>query len=100
MHPVIRIELTGDATVENQLRSVFTINFADELYGKLHRICTVADGEPGAARDYILVRDISRRDLGTVMTLIRRAMRRHKLLDKVTLVRLDLAPPAEDPAAV
>jgi len=99
MHAVIRIELIGEATVENQLRSVFTINLADELYGKLHRICTVSDGAPGAAQDYILVHDIRRRDLGTVMTLIRRAMRRHKLMDKVRLVRLDLEPPAEDPAA-
>ena len=99
MHAVIRIELIGEATVENQLRSVFTINFADELYGKLHRICTVSDGEPGAAQDYILVHDIRRRDLGTVMTLIRRAMRRHKLMDKVRLIHLDLEPPSHDPAA-
>lgn len=98
MNPVIRIELTGDATVENQLRSIF-MNFGDELYGKLYGICTLTEGEPGAAEDYLLAHDISRRDLGTVMTLIRRVMRRHKLMDKVRLIRLDLEPRAEDPAA-
>jgi hypothetical protein len=99
LNAVIRIELTAEATVENQLRSVFMVNFGDELYGKLHRICTVTEGEPGAAPDYLLVHDIRRRDLGTVITLIGRAMRRHKMMDKVRLIRLDLQPPAEDPAA-
>ena len=98
MHPVIRVELTAEATVENQMRSIF-MNFEDEVYGKLHRICTVTEGEPGAAQDYLLVHDISRRDLGTVVTLIRRAMRRHKLMDKVRLIRLDRQPRTEDPAA-
>ena len=97
MHAVIRVELTGEATVENQLRSIF-MNFGDEVYGKLYGICTVTEGEPGAAQDYLLVHDIRRRDLGTVMTLIRRAMRRHKLMDQIRLIRLDLDPPAEDPA--
>jgi hypothetical protein len=98
MNPVIRIELTGEATVENQLRSIF-MNFGDELYGKLYGICTLTEGEPGAAEDYLLVHDITKRDLGTVMTLIRRVQRRHKLMDKIRVVRLDLEPPTEDPAA-
>ena len=98
MHPVIRIELTGEATVENQLRSCF-MNFGDELYGKLQGICTLSEGEPGASHDYYIVHDIRRRDLGTVMTLIRRALRRHKMMDKVRLIRLDLEPSAEPSAS-
>ena len=98
MHPVIRIELTPEPTLENQLRACF-MNFGDELYGKLHRICTVTEGEAGAAQDYLIVHDIRRRDLGTVVTLIRRAMRRHKMMDKVRVIRLDLEPPAEPPSS-
>jgi hypothetical protein len=97
LNAVIRIELTAEHTPENQMRWRFS-NFAEDVQRVMWGICTVDLAELGGPDDHFVVRDIRRRDIGMVTTLIKRAIRHNRMLDDVQLVRVDLQKAADDPA--
>lgn len=73
------------------------LNMLEDVYRKLHGICLVDLAELDRAVDHFVVREIRRKDIGTVTTLLKRVLRHNRMLDDVRLVRVDRDEPA-DPA--
>lgn len=65
------------------------MNMGEDVYRKLRDICLVDLAEIDRAVDHFTVREIRRRDTGTVITLLMRILRHHRMLDEVRLVRMD-----------
>ncbi len=65
------------------------MNMGEDVYGKLHDICLVDLAEIDRADDHFLVRDIRRKDVGTVTALLKRVLRHNRMQDEVRLVRVD-----------
>jgi hypothetical protein len=65
-------------------------NMGEDVYRQLRDLCAVDLGEIDAAVDHFLVREIRRKDIGTVTALLKRILRHSRMLDDVRLVRVDL----------
>jgi hypothetical protein len=99
MAAAIRVQVISNAIddPEAQLHHRF-LNFGEDVYRALRDICTVNLAEVDRAYDHFVVRDIRRRDIGTVNTLLKRVIRHHRLLDDVILVRVDRSDSGRDSA--
>ncbi|HEU0300293.1 MAG TPA: hypothetical protein VFR37_12580 [Longimicrobium sp.] len=75
------------------------MNMGEDVYRKLHDICLVNLEEIDRAVDHFTVREIRRKDIGTVTTLLMRILRHNHMLDEVRLVRVDGSTPADAEAA-
>lgn len=65
-------------------------NMGEDVYRQLREVCAVDLGEIDAAVDHFVVREVRRKDIGTVTTLLNRILRHSRMLDEVRLVRVDL----------
>jgi hypothetical protein len=74
-------------------------NMGENVYRQLRDLCAVDLAEIDAAVDHFIVRDIRRKDIGTVTTQLERILRHSRMLDDVRLVRVDLQKPADGPPA-
>lgn len=61
----------------------------EEVYRALRDVCPVDLAEIDAANERFVVREIRRKDIGTVPTLLKRVLRHNRMLDEVRLVRMD-----------
>jgi hypothetical protein len=68
----------------------------EDVYRQLRDLCVVDLAEIDAAVDHFVVREIRRKDIGTVTTLLKRILRHSRMLDDVRLVRVDLQKAADD----
>ena len=74
-------------------------NMLEDVYRKLHGICLVDLEEMDRASHQFVVREIRRKDIGTVTTLIKRVLRHNRMLDSVRIVRVDRSESPEHPDA-
>ena len=70
-------------------------DMGEDVYRALRDICLVDLAEVDAANEQFVVREIRRKDIGTVTTLLKRVLRHNRMLDEVRLVRVDRDEPAE-----
>lgn len=73
------------------------LNMGEDVYRKLHDVCLVDLAEIDRAVDHFVVREIRRKDIGTVTTQLMRILRHNRMLDEVRLVRVDRM--GDDPPA-
>jgi hypothetical protein len=74
-------------------------NMGEDVYRQLRDFCSVDLGEIDAAIDHFIVREIRRKDIGRVTTLLKRILRQSQMLDDVHLVRVDRDTSADAEAA-
>ncbi|HEX6367574.1 MAG TPA: hypothetical protein VF006_01500 [Longimicrobium sp.] len=74
-------------------------NMGEEVYRQLRDLCAVDLAEIDAAVDHFFVREIRRKDIGTVATLLERILRHSRMLDEVRLVRVDFQQAMDGPPA-
>ena len=90
MSTTIRIEISDAPTpdVVHRFR-----NFGEDVYRTLWNTCSLDLKEIDAATTSFVVRDVRKRDIGTVTRLIKEALRYHNFESSASLVRRD---PEED----
>jgi hypothetical protein len=85
MSAAIKLEISDPPTGETVHRFR---NFGEDVYRALRDTCAVSIEEIDASTTSFAVRDIRRRDLGTVTQTIKRELKRHHFENTATLVRL------------